>query len=162
MDPLDIAIPKGGGKRRKLSSSSPKIVESNRSTVAPIETVVDVPGIADGFSALAYRGYVNEKGTTDEMDWSIMEQEEAQNQQNDADVLEICPVDILSCYWKPNNGMLVLRITGLNGPGEDLIKAEDVKVGYTYALSLYLIGTSIGMKKAWENCNFWSAKERRD
>ena len=72
----------------------------------------------------------------------------SQDQQNDADVLDICPVDILSYYWKPNNGMLILRITGLNGLCEDVIKTEDVKVDYPDALDLVLIGTSIGVKKS--------------
>ena len=52
-----------------------------------------------------------------------MVKEEAQDQKNDSDALDIYPVDIISCYWKPNNGMLMLRITGLNGLGEDVIKA---------------------------------------
>ena len=82
------------------------------------------------------------------MDWSAMVQEENQDQKNDSDVLDIYPVDIISCYWKPNNGMLMLRITGLNGLGEDLIKAEYVKVYYPDALALYLKGTSIGVKNS--------------
>ena len=41
---------------------------------------------------------VNEKGTTDDMDWAAMGKEEVQNQQNDSDELDICPIDILSCY----------------------------------------------------------------
>ena len=45
MDPPDIGIPGGGGKWHKISSSSPKSVDSDQSTVATIETVVDVPGI---------------------------------------------------------------------------------------------------------------------
>ena len=72
VDPPNIDIPEGVGKWCKLLSLSPKSVESDRSTVAPIETVVDVPGTADGFFALANRGDVNEKVTTDEMDWSAM------------------------------------------------------------------------------------------
>ena len=59
MEPPNIAIPEGGGKRRKLLSLHPKSVDSDRHTVAPIETVVDVPGTADGFPALANRGDVD-------------------------------------------------------------------------------------------------------
>ena len=40
----------------------------------------------------------------------------------------------------------MFRITGFNGLGEDVVKADDVKVDYTNALYLYLIGTSIGVK----------------
>ena len=47
VDPPDIAITKGGGKRCKLSSSSPRRVGTYRSTVAPIETVTEKSGIAD-------------------------------------------------------------------------------------------------------------------
>ena len=78
-------------------------MESDQSNVAPIEAVVDVPCLVDVFSALANLGYVNEKGTNNEMDWSKMVQEEAQDQKNDSDVLDIYPVDIIPCYWKPNN-----------------------------------------------------------
>ena len=57
---------------------------------------------------------MNDKGTTDEMDWAAMLQEEVQDQPNDADKLGICPIDILSCYWKSSNGKLMLWIIGLN------------------------------------------------
>ena len=50
-------------------------MESDRPTISPIETVVDEPGTADDFTALANRGSVNEKGATGEMDWSEMGQE---------------------------------------------------------------------------------------
>ena len=49
VDPPDIAITKGGEKQRKLSISLPKIVEADRSIVAPIEMVVDGPGTVNGF-----------------------------------------------------------------------------------------------------------------
>ena len=91
-----------------------------------------------------------------------MGQKEAQDHQNDADVLDICPIDILSCYWKPNNGMLMLRINGLNRLCEYVIKDEYFKVDYPYALDIYLIGTSIGMKKSRENRIFRADKEWRD
>ena len=64
-------------------------MESDRYNVNPVETVVDVPGFADGFSALFNRWYLNEKGTTNEIDWSAMGQEEAQYHQHDVDVLDI-------------------------------------------------------------------------
>ena len=80
MDLPDIAIPEGGGKRRKLSSSSPKRVESDRSTVAPSEMVVNGPGTADEFPAPANRGDVNEKGKTYDMDWSAMGGDEVKYQ----------------------------------------------------------------------------------
>ena len=48
----------------------------------------------------------------------------------------------------------MLRITGLNGLGEDLVKAEYVRVDYLYALDLYLIGTSIGVKNTGRTATF--------
>ena len=41
---------------------------------------------------------MNEKGTKNEMYWSAMVQEEAQDQKNDFEVLDIYPVDVISCY----------------------------------------------------------------
>ena len=51
---------------------------------------MDVPGTVYGFPTLANLGGVDDNGTTDEMDWSEMGQEEFQDQQNDADKLDIC------------------------------------------------------------------------
>ena len=91
-----------------------------------------------------------------------MVQEEAQDQKNDFEVLDIYPVDVISCYWKPSNGVLMLWITRLNGIGEDIIKSEYVKVDYPDAIALYFIGTSIGVKKYREKRNFRAAKYWRD
>ena len=98
VDPPNTAIPEGGGNQRKISSSSQKIVESDRSTVAPIETLVDVSGTADNFLALENQEDMNEKGTTDGMDWYALGQDKVQYHLNDTDVLDIRPVNILSCY----------------------------------------------------------------
>ena len=65
-----------------------------------------------------------------------MRQEEVQYQQNDADKLDICPIDILSCYWKSYNGKLMLRTTGLNGIGEDTVEADDVNIYYPDTLAI--------------------------
>ena len=89
MDPPDITIPEGGGNRHKPLSSPPTSVESDRSTSGSNDAVVDGPGTADGFCALVNRGDVNEKGTTYEMDWASMGLEEVNDQQNDADKLDI-------------------------------------------------------------------------
>ena len=77
---------------------------------------------------------------------------------NDAYKLDICPIDILSCYWKSSNGTLMLQITGLDGIGEDTVEADDMKIYYPDTLTLYLIGTSMGVKKARESCNLRVAK----
>ena len=89
MDPPDISITEGGRKRRKPSSSPPNSDESDRSTTGSNEAVVDGPGNTDGFTALSNRVDVNENGTTYDMDWFEMRQEEVQDQQNDADELDI-------------------------------------------------------------------------
>ena len=41
---------------------------------------MDGPGTADGFPARDNRGDLNENGTTDEMYWATMGQEEVKNQ----------------------------------------------------------------------------------
>ena len=47
-------------------------MKSDRSTAGSNAAVVIVPGTADGFTSLANRGYMNENGTMDEMDWDEM------------------------------------------------------------------------------------------
>ena len=47
---------------------------------------------------------MNEEGETDEMYWSAIGQEDVQDRLNDADKLDIFPVDISSCYWRPEDG----------------------------------------------------------
>ena len=59
-----------------------------------------------------------------------MGQDKVHYQLNDADVLDMRPVNILLCYWTPNNGKLMLRITGLDGQREYMMKAEDMRVEY--------------------------------
>ena len=78
-------------------------MELDQSTAGSNEAVVDGPGTTDGFPALSNQGILNENGTTDDMDWAEIGQKEVQYQQNDADKLDICPIDILSCYWKCSN-----------------------------------------------------------
>ena len=97
---------------------------------------------------------MSENGTTDEMYWDAMVQEKVQDHMNDADELEIFPIDILLCYLKSSNGKLMLRINGLDGIVEDTVKADDVKIYYPDTLTIYLIGTSIRVKKSRESCNF--------
>ena len=43
---------------------------------------------------------MNKNGTTDEMDWVAMGQEEVQYQHNSADKIDICLIDVISCDWK--------------------------------------------------------------
>ena len=47
----------------------------------------------------------------------------------------------------------MLQITGLNGISEDVVEADDVKFDYPDTLAFYLLGTSIGVKKAREYRN---------
>ena len=56
---------------------------------------MDGPGTADGFTALTNRGDLNEKGTTDDIDWAAMGKEEVNDNNNDAVELDICLIDIL-------------------------------------------------------------------
>ena len=102
---------------------------------------------------------MNENETADDMDWSAMGKEEMQDQQNDADEIDILPIDILLCYCKSFNGKIMPWITELNVLCEDTVEDDDVKIDYPDILALYLIGTSIGMHKSQESRNFRVAKE---
>ena len=70
---------------------------------------------------------------------------------NDAEELDICPIDILLCYWKSATEKLMLRITGLNGISEDVVEADDVKIDCQDKLAIYLLGNRIGVKKSQES-----------
>ena len=98
VDTLDISITKGGGNLHNPSSPSPQYVGMFQPIVVPIETVLDNPGNLDVVPVTDNRGDVNEEGASDYMDWSTMVQEGVQYRLNDADKLDICPIDILSCY----------------------------------------------------------------
>ena len=56
----------------------------------------------------------------------------------------------------------MLCITGLDVLGEYTVEADGVNIDYPNTLALYLIGTSIGVKKSRESRNFGVAKERRE
>ena len=94
---------------------------------------------------------MNEEGETDEMDWSAMGQEDMQDHINDADKLDICPVDNLSYYWKPEYGMLMLRTT-------ETMDADTFWVNYADDLAIFILKLRIGLKKTQENRNYWVAK----
>ena len=70
-----------------------------------------------------------------------------QDQLNDADKSNISLIDILSHYWKSSNGKLMLIITGLYRLGGEPVEASDVKIDYPYTLSIYLLGTCIGVTR---------------
>ena len=93
------------------------------------------------------------------MDWSAMGQEEVQDQLNYAGKLDICPVDILSCYWRPEDGMLMLRTTGLYGLSDEPMDADNFRVYYLDNLALFILKSRIGLKKTRENRNSRVAKE---
>ena len=58
------------------------------------------------------------------MDWSAMGQKEVQDQLNDADKLDICPVNILLCYWRPEDGKIIFRTTGLYGLSDEPMESN--------------------------------------
>ena len=72
--------------------------------------------------------------------WTGLGQEEVQDHLNDAEKSDICPIDILSHYWKYYNGKLMLRITGLYGLSEEPAEAEYLDIDYPDTLSPYLLG----------------------
>ena len=49
-------------------------------------------------------------------------------------------------------------MTGLGGLGEETVESDNVNIDYPGTLSLYIIGTCIGVKKAQESRNFGVAK----
>ena len=53
VDPPNITIAEEGGNRHKPSSSPPKSVELDRSNTGSNYALVDGPGTADGFPAMA-------------------------------------------------------------------------------------------------------------
>ena len=60
MDLPDIVITEGGEKRRKILSPFSTSLSTDRSTVAPIETVVDKPSIEEVVPVPENQGDVNE------------------------------------------------------------------------------------------------------
>ena len=56
----------------------------------------------------------------------------------------------------------MLRITSLNGLGKYTVEVDDVNIDYPDTLDFYLLGTSIGAKKAQESRNFRATKEWRE
>ena len=52
----------------------------------------------------------------------------------------------------------MLRITGLDGPVGYMVEANNVNIDYPDTLALYLLSTSIGVKKSQESRNFRVAK----
>ena len=79
---------------------------------------------------------MNKNGTTDDMNWSAIRQEEVQGQKNDAEEIYICPIDILLCYWKSSNVKLMLQITGLDGLGEYTVEADNMHIDYPDILAI--------------------------
>ena len=53
----------------------------------------------------------------------------------------------------------MLWLTGFNGLSEDVLEAENVNIDYPDTLSLYLLVTIKGVKKARESRNIRAAKE---
>ena len=60
------------------------------------QAAVDGPVTVDWFPALTNLMNVNKNGTTDEMDWDAMVQEEVKDQMNDADKYDISVIEVLS------------------------------------------------------------------
>ena len=53
----------------------------------------------DEFPALTNWGNVNKNGTTDEMVWATIRQEEVNDQLNDSNKSDISVIDIIPHYW---------------------------------------------------------------
>ena len=83
--------------------------------------VDDGPGTVDGVYALANRGSTNKNGTTENMAWAAMGQEEVKDQLNDSDKSDMSVIDIISLYWKSASRKLIVKVTGLHGLGGEAV-----------------------------------------
>ena len=120
----------------------------DRSAADLKDSIEEVPCTADEFHALANRGNANKEVITDKKAWATMGQEGVQYQIKDANKYDISDIYILSHYWKPSTGTLMVRVNGLYTLGDYVVKSEDVKVEYPDTLSLYMIRSSICVKSS--------------
>ena len=58
-------------------------------------------------------GGVNKDGSTEEMAWEVMEQDQVQYQLNDAVPSDTSEIDILVHYWRQRDGKLKVKVTVL-------------------------------------------------
>ena len=93
-------------------------------------------------------GNMNKNGTTYDMAWDAMGQEEVQYQINDADKSDISAIKIILHYWKSSNGNLMVKVTGLHVLGDYTVEAGDVKIDYPDTLVLYIMGSCIEVKSS--------------
>ena len=105
---------------------------------------------------------MNEEGATDEMEWAAMEQEEVQDQLNDADEIYHISVEILSHYWRLGDGELMLKTTEIYGLDEDTHKTDIFRWDYAGYLALYILRSTIGLKRARRTLILRKAKEWRE
>ena len=68
-----------------------------------------------------------------------------QDQLNDAEKYDISAIQIISHYWKSASGKLMVKVTGLHGPGDEEVESDDVNIDYPDTLALYILGTCIGV-----------------
>ena len=114
--------------------------------------------MANDLSVMAIRGDVNKDGTTDEMEWAAMELEEVQDQLNDSDEIYHTPVDIISYHWRPSDGMLMLKTTKIYSLDKDTHDADKFRVDYSGYLALYILKSTIGLKRSRNTHIFQKAK----
>ena len=84
-----------------------------------------------------------------------------QDQLNDAEKYDISAIQIISHYWKSASGKLIAKDTGLYGLGDEAVEADDVEIDYPDTLSLYVLGTLIGVKQSRKHRFSVEAKEWR-
>ena len=162
VDPPDNFIPEGGGKRRKLSSLYSASLSTGLSTADSAEAEVKKPSLADDLPVMANQGYGNEEGATDKMEWAAMEQEEVQDQLKNTDEIYHSPVEILSYYWIPEDGMLMLKTSEIYGLDEDMQEADTFLWDYAVYLTFLILRTTIGLKMSQNTLIFQKAKEWRE
>ena len=98
----DIDILYRRGNRHNNSNSYLAIVVRHTEVDRPLaeseDAMEDCPGTEDLFHAMSNWGNKNKNGTTYDMSWAAIGQEELQYQLNDYDKSDISEIDILSHY----------------------------------------------------------------
>ena len=123
---------------------------------------MDEPSLLDDLSTADNRGNVNEEGDTDEIEWSAMNTEEVQDQCNYTDKIYQSLIEILYHYWRAKDGELMLKATKILGLDEDMHVADTFRVDYAGYIYLYILKSTIGLKRSRNMLMFRKAKEWRE
>ena len=115
-DPPDISIAEGGGESAQdlefFFAVGAGKTEVDQFAADSQDALGEVPVTADEFPALENIGDVNKERTTDDKAQAEMGQYEVQDQLNGTEKYDISEIYILSHYFKPSNGTLMVKVIG--------------------------------------------------